>query len=84
MSWDEQDLEVHASWLSVAIEKGVILGTMNDFVWMARRSVPIAELQGTHAVVFAINEARRIKYRIIDSAGAHPNVLVQKLQIPKA
>ncbi len=82
LSWDEQDIEVDAEWLDVAIEKGILPGPGSDYGWMSERRVPTAELKRTVSPVIAHNDERKIKYRLFQGkptdAGGR-NMLVKKI-----
>jgi hypothetical protein len=64
-SWDERDLPVDRDWLAVALEERVLPGVEKDYVWASEASVATKEMRGTHTVVIAHNDARKIKYRIV-------------------
>lgn len=76
--WEEKDIEVDSEWLQVAIEKGVVDGPMSELGWMSERRLPTAELKRTHAAIIAVNEEKRIKYRIVQGRPGDRNVLVRK------
>lgn len=48
----------------LAIEKGVLEGSVKDYTWSAEDRIPTRELRGTHQVVVAVNAEKKIKYRI--------------------
>jgi hypothetical protein len=80
--WKEEDVEVDNAWLDVAIEKGVIMGKPGDYEWTRLSSLPTAELKGTKTAVVAINEEKRIRYRIVLGSPTEPGgrlILTKKL-----
>ena len=64
-TWTEQDLRVDEEWLPLAIEKGILPGPEEQYMWSWATHVATRELKGTHQVVVALNEERKIKYRIV-------------------
>jgi hypothetical protein len=60
----EQDLKVDERFLAVAIEKGILAGPEDAYTWSAEDKIPTRELQGTHEVVVAFNEEKKVKYRL--------------------
>jgi hypothetical protein len=62
-AWDERDLPVDSDWLQLAIEKGLL--PKADYVWSAIESAPTRELRGTHQVVVAHSEDKKMLYRIV-------------------
>jgi hypothetical protein len=78
-SWKEADVEVDLEWIDVALDKGVIEGKNRDFEWMRLTRLPIAELKHTHSAVIAINEKKRIKYRIVVGRPDDRLILVKRL-----
>ncbi len=63
--WEERDVEVDCEWLQLALEKGVLDGTEQDYDWRMLKNAPTLELQKTHSVVVALNRQKKIRYRIV-------------------
>ena len=82
-SWKEKDLEVDMAWLDIALKRNVLSGKNEDFAWMRLRSLPTAELSGTHSAVIAVNESKRLKYRLVVGPADDRLILTQKLQLPR-
>lgn len=80
-TWKEEDIEVDGEWLGLALEKNVLSGVPDQFAWVRLRSLPTAELKGSHAAVVAVNESKRLKYRIVMGSIDDRVVLCQKLQL---
>lgn len=79
-SWIEQDLEVDAEWLPLAISKGILEGSETQYAWAKSPSVATKELQGTHQIVIARNDEKKIKYRIVRGLhGDFPLVLMKSV-----
>ena len=81
-AWTEDDIEVDAEWLDLALGKGVLTGQPNDFAWINERSLPTRELQGTHTAVVAHNDEKRIRYRIVRGRVTDPggrSILVRRV-----
>ena len=74
-SWKEDDLLVDDEWLGLAIQAGLI--DQAEYAWSAERSVPTRELKGSHAVVTAYNDTKKLKYRIVRGHGADRAILVK-------
>lgn len=76
--WSEQDLEVDREWLALAIAKGLLAASEQDYTWCRLDKVPTRELKGTHQVVVALNEEERILYRIMQGPVGNRVVLTKK------
>lgn len=63
-SWEERDIEVDSDWLGLAIEKGILSGPETNYQWMNEARVPSTELRGTCSPVLALNDERKIRYRL--------------------
>ena len=84
-AWDERDVEVDMEWLEVALEKGILDGTKDDYRWRLLKEVPTLELKETHSVVIAINKDKKLKYRIVvGKIGYLSRAILVKKQIPKS
>lgn len=84
-AWGERDVEVDMKWLEVALEKGILDGTKNDYTWRLLKEVPTLELKGTHSVVIAVNKNKRLRYRIVvGKVGYLSRAILVKKQIPKS
>ena len=79
LKWQEEDVEVDAEWLELALNKGIIEGTLDSFAWANLRRVPTLELKGTHQPVVAINKDKRVKYRIVRGSVDDRLVLMKKV-----
>src|SRR5262245_15476833 len=77
-AWQEADLLVDGRWLDVAIAKGLLTGHSNDYNWTPEARVPTLELEGTHTVVVAHNDDKKIKYRLVQGQPGDRLVLVKK------
>lgn len=77
-NWEEKDLKVNMEYLKVAIKKGLLPGSEGDYAWVNSQNVATWELKGTHEVVFAINEVKKIKYRLVWGK-MPPNVLMRRV-----
>ena len=83
--WEERDVEVDMKWLEVALEKGILDGTKDDYTWRLLKEVPTLELKGTHSVVIAVNKDKRLKYRIVvGKEGYLSRAILVKKQVPKS
>ena len=80
-AWKEDDIEVDREWLELALEKNILSGTPDQFAWVHLRRLPTAELKGTHAAVVAVNESKKLKYRIVMGFIDDRVILCQKLQL---
>ena len=63
--WEECDVEVDCEWLQLALEKGELDGTEQDYDWRMLKNAPTLELKKTHSVVVALNREKKIRYRIV-------------------
>ena len=63
--------------LALALEKNLLEGKPEDYVWARQEKIPTLELRGTHQVVIFFNKDKKEAYRITE-AGDRPNVLVKK------
>jgi hypothetical protein len=82
LAWKDEDVEVDNEWLDLAINKGVLKGKPGDYEWTRLISLPTPELKGTHSAVVAINNEKRIKYRIVQGSPTEPDgriILTKKL-----
>lgn len=43
-TWKEMDVKVDGEWLALAIEKGVLDGSVKDYTWSAEDRIPTREL----------------------------------------
>lgn len=77
-SWEEKDLKVNREYLTLAIQKGILSPSESEYAWVNESNVPELELKGTHEMVFALNEAKKIKYRLVYGQNP-PNILVKKV-----
>jgi hypothetical protein len=60
----------------------VITGKPEDYEWTRLSSLPTAELKGTKTAVVAINEKKRVRYRIVLGSPTEPGgrlILTKKL-----
>jgi hypothetical protein len=80
-AWNEADIEVDQEWLELALEKKVLLGAPDQFALLHLRRLPTVELRGTHAAVVAVNESKKLKYRIVMGSIDDRLILCQKLQL---
>ncbi len=78
--WEEKDIEVDNEWLPLAIKKGILEGKPEDYVWPQERHVPTHELNGKLSVVIAINEEKRLKYRVVQghASGAGGRLILMR------
>jgi hypothetical protein len=79
LSWKEDDLQVEFEWLPAALKKGVLKGREQDFEWTRITRLPIAELEGTHAAVLAVNDKKKVRYRIVVGPCTDRLILTKKL-----
>ena len=82
-AWSEADLLVDDEWLALALAKGQLAGILSDYSWSAEARVPTRELKGTHQIVVAHNDLKKIKYRIVKGVG-NRLVLTKKLMERRA
>jgi hypothetical protein len=81
VKWDEgDDLLVDGDWLAVAISKGVLDGGENDYGWSSENKVATRLLKGTHSVVMAADEDKKMKYRIVRGREGERLVLLKRLE----
>ena len=76
-TWPLSDLAVDRHWLALALEKNLLEGKPEDYVWARQEKIPTLELRGTHQVVIFFNKDKKEAYRITE-AGDRPAVLVKK------
>ena len=81
-AWDEQELDVDREFLATALEQGRLTGNKSEYSWARKNRVPTLELKGTHAVVLAFNEARKIRYRLVQGPPANRLILMKKISRP--
>jgi hypothetical protein len=77
--WTEADLLVDSEYLSLALAKGEIEGSPEEFVWSREDGVPTRELRGTHRVVIAFNSETKIKYRLCRGRPGDRLILMKKV-----
>jgi hypothetical protein len=77
--WSETEIEVDGDWLELALEKGVLSHSADDYAWVAERRVQTAELKGSLKVVIAANSEGRIRYRIVQGTTGDRLILMRKL-----
>ncbi|MCH8925571.1 MAG: hypothetical protein IH924_05460 [Proteobacteria bacterium] len=76
--WEQgKDLLVDGDWVAVAIDKGILDGAVSDYSWSKADKVATRELKGTRSVFMAIDDKKKIKYRIVRKSGL---VLMKKLK----
>ncbi len=78
-TWTEGDLLVDNDYLSLAIAKGQLEGSAQEYAWSREESVPTRELRGTHRVVIAFNSDRKVKYRICQGRVGDRLILMKKV-----
>ena len=79
-TWPLTDLPVDRHWLSLALEKNLLEGTPEDYVWTQSARIPTLELRGTHEVVIFFNKDKKEAYRISEP-GDRPNILLKKVPL---
>ncbi len=77
--WTEADLLVDGEYLPLALAKGQIEGSAEEFVWSREERVPTRELSGTHRVVIAYNADKKIKYRLCQGRSDDRLILMKKV-----
>ena len=76
--WSEEDLLVDKQWKKLAVTHALLDGKETDYIFANQRHVSSLELQQRAEVVFALNTARRIKYRITVGSSKSLGVLMKK------
>ncbi len=61
--WEEAEKLVNLKWAEVAKEKG-LLDPERRYVWRRTRDVETVLLEGKFDLVYALDEERKIKYRL--------------------
>jgi len=77
-TWAEADLLVDGDYLPLALAKGHLQGSAEEFTWSREEKVPTRELRGTHRVVIAFNAERKVKYRICRGRSDDRLILMRK------
>jgi hypothetical protein len=78
-TWKDEELTVNRKFPELALKAGLVTGAMDRFRWVSEDDVLARELEGTHQVVFAYNDEKRIRYRIVRGRrGERKLVLMQK------
>lgn len=78
MSWTEAELPVDDEWLGLALEKGVLDGKAEDYLWSREEKVATRELRGTASVVVPFNDKTRVKYRVFRGRPGDRLILMKK------
>lgn len=76
-TWPLSDLPVDRHWLALAINRGILEGTPEDYMWARPERIPTFELEESHKVVIFFNKDKKEAYRITEP-GDRPNILVKK------
>ncbi len=76
--WCEEDLIVDNRWIRLAVTHALLDGEEADYLYANQRHVSTMELERRAEVVFALNTARRIKYRITTGSSKRLGVLMKK------
>ncbi len=80
IDWEYDALLVDGAWLPLALKKGILEGKPEDYSWPQERRVATLQLAGTHDVVMAVIDKRRIKFRIVQGEGVTRTVLMKKIE----
>jgi hypothetical protein len=79
-TWKDEEWAVNGQFLEPAIKAGLVTGAMDSFRWVSEDDVLTRELERTHQVVFAYNDEKKIRYRIVRGRrGERKLVLMQKI-----
>ena len=78
-TWKDEELAVNRKFPELALKAGLVTGAMDRFRWVSEDDVLTRELEKTHQVVFAYNDEKKIRYRIVRGRrGEQKLVLMQK------
>src|SRR3954451_14242158 len=64
-TWKEEEWSVNGNFLEVAIKRGLVTGPLEIFRWVREKDVLTRTLEETYQVVFACNDEKKIRYRIV-------------------
>jgi hypothetical protein len=78
-AWTEADLLVDGEYVSLALAKGQLEGSAEQFVWSREDRVPTRELRGTHSVVNAFNAEKKIMHRLCQGRPDDRLILMKKV-----
>ena len=68
-TWNDEEWAVNRKFPELALKAGLVTGAIDRFRWVSEDDVLTRELERTHQVVFAYNDEKKIRYRIV-RAGA--------------
>ena len=77
--WEEAIVPVDGNWLALAIDKGILEGAVDEYFCSREEKVATRQLKGTHDVVVAANEEKRLKYRLVRGREGNRLVLMKRL-----
>ena len=78
-TWNNEEWAVNRKFPELALKAGLVTGAMDRFRWVSEDDVLTRELERTHQVVFAYNDEKKIRYRIVRGRrGERKLVLMQK------
>jgi hypothetical protein len=78
-TWKDEEWAVNRKFPELALKAGLVTGAMDRFRWVSEDDVLTRELERTHQVVFAYNDEKKIRYRIVRGRrGERKLVLMQK------
>ena len=80
-TWKDEDWSVDRNWLELAVKAGYVTGAR--FRWVSEDGVLTKTLEGRHQVVFACNDEKKTRYRIVrERPGERKLVLMQEIVVP--
>jgi hypothetical protein len=78
-TWNDAEWAVNRKFPELALKAGLVTGAIDRFRWVSEDDVLTRELERTHQVVFAYNDEKKIRYRIVRGRrGERKLVLTQK------
>jgi hypothetical protein len=78
-TWKDEEWLVNEKFPELAIKAGLLTGAMDSFRCVNEDNVLTRELEGTYQVVFAYNDEKKIRYRIVRGRPGKRSVLMQKI-----
>jgi hypothetical protein len=77
-TWKDEEWSVNGNFLEVAIKHGLVTGLPEDFRRVRENNVLTKTLEKTYQVVFAYNDEKKIRYRIVYGRPGDRSILMKK------